>query len=124
MPTVGVTPTPRRPGSTSQTSQCLLPAPARSAWVVQRWPDGGTHCRSSAQITQDGGGSAVSGECLPQVAQIQVGMGLLYLKSSGTNARGSTSTSQLPVLSRITASTPYGRSDGSCKNVTPLALSS
>src|ERR1700753_3304037 len=29
-------------------------------------------------------------------------MGLLYLKSSGTNARGSTSTSQLAVLSSIT----------------------
>ena len=45
-------------------------------------------------------------------------------KSSGVNSLGSTSTSQLPELSRMTASTPYGRSDGSCRKVTPLALSS
>ena len=45
-------------------------------------------------------------------------------KSAGLNARGSTSTSQLPEMSRMTASTPYGRSEGSCRNSTPLADSS
>jgi len=34
-------------------------------------------------------------------------------KSPGVYALGSTSTSQLPVVSRMTASTPYGRSEGS-----------
>jgi hypothetical protein len=37
---------------------------------------------------------------------------------------GSTSTSQLPLLSRMTASTPYGRSEGGCGNSTPRALRS
>ena len=46
------------------------------------------------------------------------------LSSAGSKSLGSTSTIQLPVLSRITASIPYGRSAGSCRNVTPLPLSS
>ena len=45
-------------------------------------------------------------------------------KSSGVYSRGSTSTIQLPELSRIRASTPYGRSWGSWRNSTPRALSS
>ena len=45
-------------------------------------------------------------------------------KSDGLYAAGSTSTIQLPELSRQTASTPYGRSEGSWRNSTPFALSS
>ena len=45
-------------------------------------------------------------------------------KSAAEYSLGSTSTSQLPELSRITASTPYGRSAGSCRNSTPAAESS
>ena len=48
----------------------------------------------------------------------------LTSKSSGFQSRFSTRTIQLPELSRQTASTPYGRSDGSCMNSTPLAQSS
>ena len=46
---------------------------------------------------------------------------LVQAKSSGFQSRCSTSTIQLPELSRQRASTPYGRSDGSCMNSTPLA---
>jgi hypothetical protein len=42
-------------------------------------------------------------------------------KSAGVNSRDSTSTIQLPELSRATASTPYGRSSGAWMNSTPLA---
>ena len=45
-------------------------------------------------------------------------------KSAGVNGRSSTSTIQLPELSRATASTPYGRSSGCWRNCTPFAVSS
>ena len=63
MPTAGVTATPVRPGSTSANSVWRFPppSPASSPCVVQRWPDGGTHWRSSEQILQAGGGFSVSG---------------------------------------------------------------
>ena len=60
MPTDGETPIPVSPGSSAQNSERRPPV-ASSSWVVQRWPEGGTHWRSSAQITQDAGGFWESG---------------------------------------------------------------
>lgn len=79
MATGGSAPMPVRPGSISRTcTRC--PAADSSASVVQRWPAGGTHCRSSAQITQIWGSSPR--EWLPQVAHTA----LMFRKHNGSMA--------------------------------------
>src|SRR5262249_25700360 len=42
--------------------------------VVHLWPPGGTNCRSSSQIGQDGGGASEGVNWLPQVSQMKAGM--------------------------------------------------
>src|SRR5699024_70391 len=72
-PRAGSVPIPWRFGSTSPTT-VSYPASASCAIVVHRWPVGGTHCRSSTQISQTSGGCSASGSCAPQVGQIHTGM--------------------------------------------------
>src|SRR5436305_15299559 len=40
--------------------------------LVQAWPERGTYCRSSSQIGQDCDGAVVSGNDVPQVAQMWI----------------------------------------------------
>ena len=55
-PDAGLEPTiPIRPGSTSRTTE-WQPSAASCAIVVQRWPAGGTHWRSSSHSGQRSGG--------------------------------------------------------------------
>src|SRR5262249_5832433 len=52
-----------------------IEVPAASASrVVHLWPPGGTNCRSSSQIGQDGGGASEGVNWLPQVSQMKAGM--------------------------------------------------
>jgi hypothetical protein len=46
--------------------------------VVQDWPEAGTNCRSSVQITHTPGGDSDGGYCIPQAVQMKVGMGVAY----------------------------------------------
>src|SRR5215831_12169563 len=50
-------------------SHRILPSRA-----VHFWPPGGTNCRSSWQIGQDGGGSSDGVNWLPQVSQMKAGI--------------------------------------------------
>ena len=67
----GSQPIPSRPGSSSRIS----PRWSRrsSSRVVHRWPSRPTYCRSSSQMGQRGGGSALSANWLPQVTQTKFG---------------------------------------------------
>src|SRR4051812_2058737 len=69
--TDGETPTPSRSGSSSRSS--VVWSAASSSRVVQRWPPQPTYWRSSSQIGQCSGASAVSAVCTAQVTQIQAG---------------------------------------------------
>jgi hypothetical protein len=73
---------------------------------------------SHEKYTRDGGTALVCGSRRSSGSWPQA---LGQAKSAGEYAFGSTSTIQLPELSRATASTPYGRSSGGWMNSTPLA---
>jgi hypothetical protein len=66
MPNAGTVPMPSNPGSCSR--QALVWFCRNAAGVVQRWPPGGTYCRSSSQIRQPAGGRSAGGNWVPQVA--------------------------------------------------------
>src|SRR5258705_7067459 len=61
--------------------------PARSlSGVVQTCPRGGTNWRSSSQIRQRGGGSAVSGYEVPQAQQMWIGIEHPFITGAGRPA--------------------------------------
>jgi hypothetical protein len=68
---LGSQPSPTRPGSCSRMSARW--SRRSSSRVVHRWPSRPTYWRSSSQIGQNGGGSALSANWLPQVTQMKCG---------------------------------------------------
>src|SRR5918998_11782 len=80
----GSVPTPVSPPS-SRTAFAW--SAASSVRVVQRWPAGGTYWRGSSQTGQAEGGSAVSGNWVPQATQIGSVIGAAY-GASGNAAVG------------------------------------
>ena len=79
----GSVPIPVKPAS-SRTS--LRWSRRSSSRVVHRCPSAGTYCRGSSQIGHSEGGSAVSGNCVPQVSQTKLGTRGILLYSTAVAA--------------------------------------
>src|SRR3954447_4621777 len=83
IPNDGSVPIPVKPAS-SRTS--LRWSRRSSSRVVHCWPSGGTYWRGSSQIGHSGGGSALSGNCVPQAAQTKLGTRVILLYSTAVAA--------------------------------------
>src|SRR4051794_40638591 len=79
----GSVPIPVKPAS-SRTS--LRWSRRSSPRVVHCCPSSGTYCRGSSQIGHSGGRSVLSGNCVPQVEQTKLGIGVILLYSTAVAA--------------------------------------